>query len=55
MERSELSTLRFEEFNEQYQWLVAAALLLLLLEFAVLDRRNPLLAHLNIFREERQE
>ena len=27
------------------------ALALLLLEFAVLDRRNPLLAHLNIFRE----
>lgn len=55
MERSELSTLRFEEFNEQYQWLVAAALLLLLLEFVILDRRNPLLAHLNIFREERSE
>ena len=31
-------------------WLIAA-LVLLLLEFVVLDRRNPLLAHLNIFRE----
>ncbi len=55
MEQSELSMLRFEEFNEQYQYLLGAALLLLLLEFAVLDRRNPLLAHLNIFREKRQE
>lgn len=51
MEQTELSTVRFEEFNEQYQYLLGAALLLLLLEFFVLDRRNPLLAHLNIFRE----
>ena len=51
MEQTELSTVRFEEFNEQYQYLLIAALALLLLEFAVLDRRNPLLAHLNIFRE----
>ena len=48
---NELSTVRFEEFNEQYQYLLIAALVLLLLEFVVLDRRNPLLAHLNIFRE----
>ncbi|WP_418983458.1 VWA domain-containing protein [Alistipes sp.] len=51
MEQTELSTLRFEEFNEQFQYLLAAALLLLLIEFLLLDRRNPLLAHLNIFRE----
>lgn len=51
MEQTELSTLRFEEFNEQYQYLLAAGLLLLLIEFVLLDRRNPLLAHLNIFRE----
>ena len=51
MEQTELSMVRFEEFNEQYQYLLIAALALLLLEFAVLDRRNPLLAHLNIFRE----
>ena len=51
MEQTELSMVRFEEFNEQYQYLLITALALLLLEFAVLDRRNPLLAHLNIFRE----
>ncbi|WP_418991065.1 VWA domain-containing protein [Alistipes sp.] len=51
MEQSELTTIRFEEFNEQFQWLVAAALVLLVLELLLLDRRNPLLAHLNIFRE----
>ena len=51
MEQSELSTVRFEEYNEQYQYLLIAALVLLLAEFLLLDRRNPLLAHLNIFRE----
>ncbi len=55
MEQSELATLRFEEFNEQYRWPLAAALVLLVLELLVLDRRNPLLAHLNIFREEKKE
>ena len=51
LEQTELSTLRFEEFNEQYQYLLAAALLLLLAEFLLLDRRNPLLARFNIFNE----
>ena len=41
----------FHHVNEQYQYLLIAALVLLLLEFLMLDRRNPLLAHLNIFRE----
>ena len=53
MEQSELSTVRFEEFNEQYQYLLIAALVLLVAEFFLLARRNPLLAPLNIFREKR--
>ena len=53
MEQSELSTVRFEEFNEQYLYLLIAALVLLVAEFFLLARRNPLLAHLNIFREKR--
>lgn len=51
MERSERATVRFEEYDEQYQWLVAAALVLLLCELLLLDRRNPLLARFNIFRQ----
>ncbi len=54
MEKSDLSTVRFEEYNEQYQYLVAAALLLLLFETSVLSRRNPSLRRFNIFREERE-
>ena len=51
MEQSELSTVRFEEYNEQFQYLIAVAFALLLVEFWLLDRRNPLLARFNIFRE----
>ena len=51
MEKSELEVLRFEEYNEQYQYLLAVALALLLAEFFVLSRRNPLLARFNIFRQ----
>lgn len=50
MQKTELSTVRFEEYNEQYQYFLGLALLLLFLEFFVLDRRNPLLARFNIFR-----
>lgn len=53
MEKSDLATVRFEEFNEQYQYLVAAALVLLVLDVFILSRRNPRLRHFNIFREHR--
>lgn len=49
MEQTELSTVKFEEFNEQYQYLLGIALLLLIVEFLLLDRRNPLLRRFNIF------
>lgn len=53
MEKSDLATVRFEEFNEQYQYLVAAALVLLVLDVFILSRRNPRLRRFNIFREHR--
>ncbi len=52
MEKSELTTVRYEEYNEQYQYLIAVALALLLLDTFVLPRRNPRLKRFNIFREE---
>lgn len=50
LEKSELETMRYEEYNEQYGWLLAVALVLLVVEALLLERRNPLFAHLNIFR-----
>ena len=51
MERSELTTVKYEEYNEQYQYLVAVAIALLLFEGAIRSRRNPRLRKFNIFRE----
>lgn len=55
MERSELGVVRFEEYDEQYPYFLGAALLLLLIEFLLLDRRNPLLARFNVFRASADE
>lgn len=49
MEQGELATLRFEEYDERFQYLIGAALALLLVEFLLLDRRNPRLRRFNIF------
>ena len=49
MEKGEMTTLRFEEYNEQFHYLLWIALALLLIEFLLLDRKNPLLSRFNIF------
>lgn len=49
MEKGEMTTLRFEEYNEQFHYLLWIALALLLAEFLLLDRKNPLLSRFNIF------
>ena len=49
MEKSELSTLRFDEYNEQFYWILWVVLGLLLVEGLLLDRRNPRLRKFNIF------
>ncbi len=51
LERGELTTLSFEEYNEQFQWILAVAAVLLVLESLILSRRNPRLRRFNIFRE----
>ena len=54
LDESDLATTRFEAFDEQYQYPLAVALLLLLIEWLILDRRNPLLARFNIFGQKRE-
>ncbi len=51
IEQGELTTLSFEEYNEQFQWILAIAAILLVLESLLLSRRNPRLKRFNIFRE----
>lgn len=49
LDESDLATTRFEAFDEQFQYPLVVALLLLLIEWLILDRRNPLLARFNVF------
>lgn len=51
LDKGELTTLSFEEYNEQFQWILAIAAVLLVLESLLLNRRNPRLKRFNIFRE----
>ncbi len=48
-EKTKLSAQVFEEYNELFQYLLAVALLLLLVEETMLSRKNRLLAKYNIF------
>ena len=49
VEKRELRTTLFEDYNEQYQYILAAAGLLLLLEALIISRKNRILARFNIF------
>ncbi len=51
LEQGELSIVRFEEYNELFQYLLGVALLLLIFESYILDRRNKALRRFNIFGE----
>ena len=49
MEATELSLMTFEEYDEQYQWFLGVALLLLVVEMLIFERRNPLLKGVRLF------
>ena len=52
IETAQLTQITFEEYDEQYQWFLGAALLLLLVEAFVMERRNPLLRGVRLFERE---
>jgi Ca-activated chloride channel family protein len=52
MEEAKLVEITFEEYDEQYQWFLGAALLLLIAEIFVMERRNPLLRGVRLFDRE---
>ncbi len=49
LEKGELSTVKFEEYNELFQYLIGLALLLLSIEFYMLERKSRVLSRFNIF------
>lgn len=53
-EKSKFSAEVFEEYNERYQYPLAAALALLILELLILPRRNRVLAKFNVFSKSKE-
>ena len=52
---TELETTIYADYNEQYQSFVLIALLLLMIEFFVLSRKNHRLARMDLFKENNKE
>lgn len=49
-ERSQFKSTVFEEYDEQYQYLIGAALAFLLLEMLIINRKNRILSRFSIFK-----
>ena len=54
-QKAKLSTTIFEEYDERYQYPLGIALVILLIEFLILPRRNRLLKQYNIFARRESE
>ena len=54
IEASELTEITFAEYDEEYQWFLGVALLLLVAEAIILPRRNPLLRGVKLFERNEQ-
>lgn len=49
MEKEELNSTIYSEYEERFQWLAGISLLLLLLDFLILERKNRRLRNVNLF------
>jgi Ca-activated chloride channel family protein len=52
LQRTELKSRVFSEFAERFQYFAGFALLILLLEFFIRSRKNPLIQRMNLFKNE---
>jgi len=50
MEKQQFSSMVFEEFNDQFYYLAAIALLVLLAELLMIDRKNRILSRISVFK-----
>lgn len=49
MDATEMESQIYSEYAEQYQWLIALAIFLLLFDFLILERKNKYLKHVRLF------
>lgn len=52
MEQKNFATVVYDEYNELYQYFLGIALILLVLEFFILERRNRVLSRIKLFKRE---
>ena len=50
MQKEEIESRVYSEYDDQFQYLFAAGILLLLLEFMILERKNRYLRNIKLFR-----
>ena len=55
MQKGEISTVIYSEYDEQFQALALIALLLLIIEVCVLEAKNPLLKNVRLFGKTKNE
>lgn len=55
LEATEFSSQVYDEYNELYQYFIGLALLLLILEFTILERRNRVISRIKLFNIEEKE
>ena len=49
MEKTEMDTLVYSDYEDQFQYFFAIALILIVLEFFILDRKNRYLKNIKLF------
>ena len=49
MEEAEIESLIYSEYEEQFQWFLALALFLILIDFLILERKNKFLKNVKLF------
>jgi Ca-activated chloride channel family protein len=52
MDKKEFETKQFTDFKDQFQWFLAGALFLLIVDILILERKTAWLKKLNLFNEE---
>ena len=55
LEATEFDTVTFDEYNELYQYFLAIAILLLIIEFSMLERRNRVISKMKLFNLEEKK
>ncbi len=55
MDNEEFSSMMFDEYNEQYQYVLIITLLLLIIEFIILERKNHVVARMTLFNKNNKE